>query len=61
MLLRHLHELGAEQQAAVLRARSSAASRSTTILGVVDGGERFQFGREPDGTPAEPRGWDDLD
>jgi hypothetical protein len=25
-----------------------------------DGMTRYPFGREPDGTPAEPWGWDDL-
>jgi hypothetical protein len=57
-LLKAMREMGAEAQADLFEKR------------ILDKGEfqdhnrdsmtRYRFGREPDGTPAEPWGWDDL-
>lgn len=38
----------------------TAAGQFSTHFDQGDNDERYRFGREPDGTPAEPWGWDDL-
>ena len=55
-----LQALGADEQAASLIQRLPAAGRFNDFLQIDDHGERFRYGREPDGSPAEPWSWDDL-
>jgi hypothetical protein len=40
--------------------RLSAAGRFDDFIGIGDHGKQFQFGIEPDGSPAQPWTWDDL-
>ena len=47
--------------AAVLTARLPAAGRFRLFLEQSDHANQFQFGREPDGTPAAAWDWDKLD
>jgi hypothetical protein len=60
-LLESLRGIGAQKQAAVLAARLPAAGMFTSFLEQSGPGDRFRFGREADGTPADPWDWDDLD
>ena len=60
-LLGRLREAGAEQQAAALLARLPAAGMFGLFLEQEGRPDQFRFGREPDGTPAAPWDWDDLD
>ena len=60
-LLDSLLWAGAEQQAAALAARLPAAGMLGLFLEREGRADQFRFGREPDGIPAAPRGWDDLD
>ncbi|MDN3354924.1 hypothetical protein [Actinomadura sp. DC4] len=60
-LLRRLAKAGANDQVAALLERLPAAGRFYDFVEVVEDPERFRFGRERDGTPAAPWGWDDLD
>jgi len=56
-----MREAGAEQQAAVLAGRLPAAGLFR-LFGEQDSRQnRFEFGREADGSPAKPWGWEDLD
>jgi len=59
-LFHTLQALGADEQAASLIQRLPAAGRFNDFLQIDDHGERFRYGREPDGSPAEPWSWDDL-
>jgi hypothetical protein len=60
-LLDSLREADAEQQAAALAARLPAAGMFELSLEQEGRADQFRFGREPEGTPATPWGWDDLD
>lgn len=60
-LLGELREAGAEQQTATLLARLPAAGMFGLFLEQEGRPDQFRFGREPDGTPAAPWDWDDLD
>ena len=58
-LLDSLREAGAQEQATALAERLPAEGRFDLFQSVT--GTRSRFGREPDGRPAEPWGWADLD
>ena len=60
-LLVRLREAGSHEQAAVLAARLSAAGLFWVFLKQQGSADQFRFGREADGTPAAPWGWEDLD
>jgi hypothetical protein len=60
-LVVRLREAGAHEQAAVLTARLSAAGMFVLVLEQQGSADQFRFGREADGTPAAPWGWEDLD
>jgi uncharacterized protein YidB (DUF937 family) len=60
-LLDRLRAAGAEEQAAALAARLPAIGMFGLFLQQEGHADQFQFGREPDGTPAAPWDWDDLD
>jgi len=60
-LLYRLREAGADEQAAALTARLPTAGMFELFLNRKDPAEQFRFGREADGTPAAPWGWQDLD
>ena len=61
MLLYMLREVGAEEQAAALAARLPGAGMFELFREQEDRQDRFRFGREVDGSPAGPWGWEDLD
>jgi hypothetical protein len=60
-LLDSLREAGADEQVAALVARLPAAGMFELFLKQQDSRDRFRFGREADGSPSRPWGWDDLD
>ena len=60
-LLDSLREAGADEQAAALAGRLPGAGMFELFLEQQDGRDRFRFGREADGSPARPWGWEDLD
>ena len=60
-LLESLQEAGAHEQAAALAERLPGAGMFRLFRHQEDHRSRFRFGREPDGRPAEPWDWDDLD
>jgi hypothetical protein len=60
-LLSRLHDIAAHHQATALAERLPAARRFAEFLGLDDPWERFRFGREPDGSAADPWTWEDLD
>ena len=60
-LLDALREAGAPEQAAALASRLPGAGMFELFLKQQDRQDRFRFGREADGSPAGPWGWDDLD
>ena len=60
-LLARLREADAAQQAAALAARLPAAGKFGLFLGQEGIADQFHFGQEPDGTPAVPWDWEDLD
>ena len=60
-LLDSLREAGAHDQAAALTDRLSAAGMFELFLEQNGPADQFRFGREADGTPAAPWGWEDLD
>jgi hypothetical protein len=59
-LLASLREAGARQQAATLAGRLSAVGMFRLFLEQNGPADQFRFGREVDGTPAAPWGWEDL-
>ena len=61
MLLDMLREVGAEEQAAALAGRLPGAGMFELFREQEDRQDRFRFGREVDGSPAGPWGWEDLD
>ena len=61
-LLESLEQAGADEQAAALTGRLSAAGMFWLFLKEQKGlADQFHFGREADGIPAAPWGWEDLD
>ena len=60
-LLDSLRRAGAHEQAAALAGRLPAAGRFELFLMQNRSADQFRFGREADGTPAAPWGWEDLD
>jgi hypothetical protein len=60
-LLEGLEEAGAREQAAALAERLPGAGLFALFRQQQDRRDRFRFGRETDGRPAEPWDWDDLD
>jgi len=55
-----LREAGAEEQATALAQRLPGASMFELFREQESRQDRFRFGREADGSPAEPWDWDDL-
>ena len=60
-LLTELREAGAHEQATALTARLAAAGMFSFFLEQPGCADRFRFGREADGSPSAPWGWEDLD
>jgi hypothetical protein len=61
LLLASLREAGAHEQAAALAGRLPAVGMFELFLKQQGSSDRFRFGREADGTPAAPWGWEDLE
>jgi hypothetical protein len=61
LLLGRLREAGAREQAAALANRLPGAGMFELFREQEDRQDRFRFGREADGSPAGPWGWEDLD
>ena len=60
-LLARLRQAGAREQAAALADRLPGAGLFNLFREQDSRQDRFRFGREADGSPAEPWGWEDLD
>jgi uncharacterized protein YidB (DUF937 family) len=60
-LLGSLREAGAEQQVTALAERLPGAGLFELFREQESRQDRFRFGREADGSPARPWGWEDLD
>ena len=60
-LLDSLREAGAHEQASALADRLPAVGMFKLFLEQKGPADQFRFGREADGTPAEPWNWEDLD
>jgi hypothetical protein len=60
LLLEVLRQAGAHKQIKTLVRRLSAAGHFDLYLRIDDHRERFRFGQDPDGSPAAPWTWDDL-
>jgi hypothetical protein len=60
-LLGELWEAGAQDQVTALADRLPGAGMFELFLWQQDRQDRFRFGREADGSPSEPWGWEDLD
>ena len=60
-LLGELRAAGAEQQATALTERLPVAGMFELFREQEGRLDRFRFGREADGSPAGPWGWEDLD
>jgi hypothetical protein len=60
-LLGRLREAGAEQQATALADRLRGAGLFELFREQESRQDQFRFGREADGSPAEPWGSEDLD
>jgi hypothetical protein len=60
-LLCALREAGAHEQAAALVGRLPAAGLFGLFLKQHGRADQFRFGREADGSPSAPWGWEDLD
>ena len=60
-LLDSLRRAGAHEQAAELASRLPAAGMFRLFLEQQGSVDQFRFGREADGNPAAPWGWEDLD
>ena len=60
-LLDALRQAGAEQQAAALADRLPGSGLFELFREQESRQDQFRFGREADGSPAEPWGWEDLD
>jgi hypothetical protein len=59
-LLTRLYALGAHHEAEALVAALPAAGLFPLFRLAVDQENAFRFGRDPDGRPAAPWGWDDM-
>ncbi|MGW2917129.1 hypothetical protein ACWDBF_04585, partial [Streptomyces angustmyceticus] len=60
-LLEELRKVGTGEQATALAERLPAAGHFDQYIRDSDQGERFRFGREPDGSAASLWTWDDLE
>ena len=60
-LLDSLRRAGADEQAAALTRRLPAVGMFGLFLEQQGSADQFRFGREADGTPAAPWGWEDLE
>ena len=60
-LLRSLREAGAEQQITAMADRLPGAGMFKLFREQENRQDRFRFGREAEGSPAGPWGWEDLD
>ena len=60
-LLRRLREAGAQEQVTALAERLPGAGLFELFREQEGHKDRFRFGREANGSPAEPWGWEDLD
>jgi hypothetical protein len=60
-LLGRLREAGAQEQVTALTDRLPEAGMFELFREQEGHQDRFRFGREADGSPAEPWSWDDLD
>jgi hypothetical protein len=60
-LLDSLRAAGAREQAAALVGRLPAAGLFGLFLKQHGHADQFRFGREADGSPSAPWGWEDLD
>ena len=60
-LLESLQKAGGREQATALAERLPGAGKFDLFRQQQDRRDRFRFGREADGRPAEPWDWDDLD
>jgi hypothetical protein len=60
-LLDGLRAAGAQEQAAALAHRLPGAGMFELFREQEEHQDRFRFGRETDGSPAGPWGWEDLD
>ena len=61
ILLDSLRQAGAHEQAAALADRLPETGMFELFLEQTGPADQFCFGREADGTPAAPWGWEDLD
>ncbi|WP_331751748.1 hypothetical protein OG713_45420 (plasmid) [Streptomyces sp. NBC_00723] len=61
LLSEAMRRVEAHNQATALTERLPAAGLFAMYIQIGDFGERFKFGREPDGSPAAPWTWEDLD
>jgi hypothetical protein len=61
LVLIALKDISADGLAADLVDRLPAGGQFRTFLEQDDNAMRYRFGREPDGTPTAPWGWEDLD
>jgi hypothetical protein len=59
-VLTALREAGADRQAAALVERLPRGGQFELFVRQTGAGDRFRYGRDPDGTPAEPWTWEDL-
>ncbi|EST33780.1 hypothetical protein M878_12095 [Streptomyces roseochromogenus subsp. oscitans DS 12.976] len=60
-LLNALQAVGAEEQISTLIERLPAAGHIDRFVELSDHEKRYRFGREPDGQPAAPWTWEDLE
>jgi hypothetical protein len=61
LVLIALKDIGADELAADLIGRMPAGGQFRVFLEQDDNATRYRFGREPDGTPAAPWDWEDLE
>jgi hypothetical protein len=59
-VLTALREAGADRHAAALVERLPRGGQFELFVRQTGSGDRFRYGRDPDGTPAEPWTWEDL-
>lgn len=60
LLLRRLQEVGAPDQATRLADRLPGEGQFDVFCAQGNNQALYRFGRDPDGSPARPWGWDDL-
>ncbi|MFC4906904.1 hypothetical protein [Actinomadura gamaensis] len=61
ILLERLRKVGADEQVTALADRLPAVGMLGPFLKVGDHKSRYRFGRKPDGRPADPWGWGELE